>query len=459
MATGFSFRTLLGCAALFGSLTVGMASAQPAAAPWTLLANARVIDGSGTAPIEHAYVLLHGATIASVSSTAPVRLASGSRVIDYSGKTILPGLIADHAHLGIVSGATFGANNYTQAHLLQTLAQYERYGITTLNALGLNGELFYSLQPQMHAGTLPGADLFGADRGIGYERSAPPEALAGGRVDRVGTPAQARAAVDAQAARHPTLIKIWVDDMHGTLPVKMPASISSAIIDEAHRKGLRVAAHVYYLDDAKRLVAEGVDVLAHGVRDRPVDDELIAAMKARGVWYIPTLDLDEASFIYAEHPAWMQEGFFQNALSPELRAQFADPLWRQSVLAKSHEVEVSKAALAMNERNLKTLATAGVRIGFGTDSGAMPVRIPGFAEHRELKLMVDSGLSPIMALHYATQNAAELLGLKDRGLIAPGKLADLLVVDGNPALRIEDADRIAAVWHRGKLVDLQAGTR
>lgn len=421
----------------------------------TLLAHARLIDGSGAAPIEDVYVLLRGATIVSVGTRPPAHRSPQTRVIDYSGKTILPGLISDHSHLGVVSGATVGPDNYTQANLLRALGQYERYGVTTINAMGLNGALFYQLQPQLHAGTRTGADLFGADRGIGYERSAPPEVLAGGRVDRVSTPEQARAAVDAQAARHPALIKVWVDDMHGSLPTKMPPSISTALIDEAHRKGLRVAAHVYYLDDARRLVAEGVDILAHGVRDLPVDAALIAAMKARGVGYIPTLDLDEASFIYAEHPAWMQEAFFQNALSPELRAQFADPVWQQSVLAKEHDVEVSKAALAMNERNLKTLAAAGIRIGFGTDSGAMPLRIPGFAEHRELALMVASGLSPLEALHDATRNAALLLGLDDRGLIAPGKRADLLVVDGNPATHIEDVDRIVAVWHGGKAVALQ----
>jgi imidazolonepropionase-like amidohydrolase len=106
----------------------------------------------------------------------------------------------------------------------------------------------------------------------------------------------------------------------------------------------------------------------------------------------------------------------------------------------------------MNERNLKVLYDAGVNIGFGTDSGANALRIPGFAEHRELELMVDAGLTPVEAISLATAKAAALLHLDDRGVLAPGKLADMIVVDGNPAAQITDIHNIEAVWHRGKLV-------
>lgn len=103
-------------------------------------------------------------------------------------------------------------------------------------------------------------------------------------------------------------------------------------------------------------------------------------------------------------------------------------------------------------RNLQLLHDAGVKIGFGTDSGATPLRIPGFAEHRELALNVQAGLTPLQAIRLATGQAAALLGLSDRGLIAPGKRADLLVVDGDPAADIHALDQIEAVWQRGKPV-------
>src|SRR5262249_42860148 len=149
--------------------------------------------------------------------------------------------------------------------------------------------LFYELQPELHRGALPGADLFGADRGIGVPLAAPPVDAGPENLYRAGNPDEARAAVREMAGRHPTLVKIWVADLHATLPEKTRPEISGAIIDEAHRQGLRVAAHVYYLTDAKQLVESGVDVLAHGVRDRPVDDELIRAMKAHHAFYVPTL--------------------------------------------------------------------------------------------------------------------------------------------------------------------------
>jgi len=163
--------------------------------------------------------------------------------------------------------------------------------------IGLNLQPFYDLQPQLHIGALPGADMFGAGRGFGVDAGAPPAAMGilNKQVYWPATPEEAWLQVREAARRHPDLIKIWVDDMRGTVPNKMNPVIYKAVIDEAHADGLRVAAHVYYLDDAERLVNDGIDVLAHGVRDKPVDASLIQAMKARGAWYIPTLGLDETS--------------------------------------------------------------------------------------------------------------------------------------------------------------------
>ena len=164
------------------------------------------------------------------------------------------------------------------------------------------------------------------------------------------------------------------------------------------------------------------------------------------------LALDEASFEYAESPERLKDQFLVHALQPALAAQFNDAEWRSKTLANQKQVETAKAAVVTNERNLKALYDAGVKIGFGTDSGAMPLRIPGFAEHRELELMVEAGLTPVQAIDVATAGAAGLLHLEDRGVLAPGKLADLIVVDGNPAVQIKDIHNIEAVWHRGKQV-------
>ena len=434
---------------LMGLSASAVAHSQP-----ILLQDVRVIDGSGAPPLEHADVLIRGSRIAAVRAHGAVPAPPSVRTINLAGKTVLPGLISAHSHLGITNGTGASGNNITRANILRQLKQYAAYGVTTVTSLGLNLKPFYALQPQVHRGAFPVADMFGADRGFGAPGGAPPAAagILDSQVYRPSTPEEARLEVRETAQRHPDLIKIWVDDLHGTAPGKMNPEIYKVVIDEAHANGLRVAAHVWYLEDARQLVGDGVDIIAHGVRDQPVDADFIQAMKSRGAGYIPTLSLDEAFYIFAEHPEWLQQPFFRHALQPSLAAQFASGEWRSKVLADSKMLKTEKEALAINMKNVKTLYDAGVRVAFGTDSGASPLRIAGFAEHRELKLLTDAGLTPLQAIQTATRNTAALLHLQDRGSMAPGKLADLLVVDGDPSRNITDIDHVTAVWRRGKQI-------
>jgi imidazolonepropionase-like amidohydrolase len=277
--------------------------------------------------------------------------------------------------------------------------------------------------------------------------TAPPAALlpvGNDQLYRAETPEEAKANIREMATRHPDLIKIWVDNQLGADP-KMKPEIYQAAIEEAHRLGLRVACHIYYLEDAKAVLRAGADIIAHGVRDQPVDTAFIEEMKARSAWYVATINLDETSYIFAEEPAWTKEGFFQTALQPALRDRFSDPTYLQKTKTNPR-VPIFRKAVANNKANLKTLYEAGVKVGFGTDSGAQPQRIPGFAEHRELQLMVESGLSPLEALECATSNAAALIGLTDRGVLAPGKLADFVLLTADPLVDIANTERIAAVW-------------
>jgi imidazolonepropionase-like amidohydrolase len=440
------------------ALLVLPASAQNQPTDTVVMRGARLVDGTGAAAIENAVIVIRDGHIEAAGPATMIPSPAGARIIDYRGKTIIPGLISDHSHVGIVDGLSVGGTNYNRENVLSQLRQYEAYGVTTVFALGLNGPPFVSLRETMHEGEALGADLFGADRGIGIPDGAPPENLLPVGADqlyRVTTAAGARAAVREMAARKTDLIKLWLDSFGGALPLKMSPEIYTAAIDEAHRAGLRVAVHIHDLDDAKAVLEANADIIAHGVRDRPVDEAFIEQMKTRGAWYIPTLALDEATFVYADDPAWTRTGFFKDALSPALRAQLEDRAWR----AKTRTAPASAAArksLEMNLRNLKTLYDAGVKIGFGTDSGASPLRIPGIAEHRELALIVQSGLTPLQAITLATSKAAELLNLSDRGIIAAGKWADLIVLASDPTVNIAASQRIVAVWHRGRSVELIA---
>ncbi len=437
---------------LFLSNAIGL-SAAGEGRKIVVLTGAKLIDGARHSPVENAVLIIQGDKVSAVGLPGSVDYPADAEVIDCHGQTIIPGLISDHSHIGLVDGTSVKPENYNRANILRQLRQYEAYGVTTVMALGLNGDLFYELRDEQHSGQSPGADIFGADRGVGAPMTAPPAALlpvGNDQLYRAETPEEAKADVREMATRHPDLIKIWVDNQLGTDP-KMKPEIYQAAIEEAHRLGLRVACHIYYLDDAKAVIRAGADIIAHGVRDQPVDSEFISEMMARSAWYVATINLDETSYIFAEPPAWTKERFFQAALQPALRDRFSDPAYLQKTKTNPR-VPIFKRAVANNKANLKTLYDAGVKVAFGTDSGAQPQRIPGFAEHRELQLMVESGLSPLQALECATSSAAALIGLTDRGTIAPGKLADFVVLTADPLADIANTEKIAAVWHRGKKV-------
>ena len=174
-------------------------------------------------------------------------------------------------------------------------------------------------------------------------------------------------------------------------------------------------------------------------------------MKQRKVWYVPTFTVDESFFIYAERPSFMQTGFFQQAAGPQLLAKFNAPGYAEKI-NQDRQTAQHRQDFVIGQQNLKKLFDAGVNVGFGTDSGALPGRIPGFSEHRELELMVDAGLTPLQAITSATGQNAKLLHLQDRGSIAVGKRADLLVLDADPLVDIRNTRNIVAVYHDGRSI-------
>jgi len=258
---------------------------------------------------------------------------------------------------------------------------------------------------------------------------------------------EARQAVRDQVDSGIDLVKLWVDDLGGEAP-QMSPGVYRAAIDEAHRHGVKVAAHIHDMQPAADLVAAGVDIIAHGVRDRGMEPGLVQAMASAGTWYVPTVFINEANYWFAENPERLDDPFVANALHPALREQFEDQAWRDSVLS-GDSIREEKAAVDANLSNLRAARDGGVAIGFGTDSGAMPQRLIGFAEHRELELMTEAGFTPEQALAVATRDSARLLGLDDRGTLAEGRRADFLVLEANPLQDIRNTRGIVAVWQAG----------
>jgi imidazolonepropionase-like amidohydrolase len=418
-----------------------------------VLKGATLIDGAGGKPVSGSVLVIRDGRIAAVGAATAVKVPSGAEVVDLKGKTIMPGMISDHSHVGIVRGLKASPDNYNRDYILSQLRQWEAFGVTTITSLGLNAPEFYDLRADLHAGNAPGADIFGADRGIGVAMGAPPVAIVPvgpSQIYRPDTPDAAREAVREMAGRKTDLIKIWLDDFGKLLPVKVKPEVYTAAVDEAHKNKLRVAFHINDLEDAQAALKAGADILAHGIRDKEVDPPTVALMKKNAAWYVPTLALDDSNFIFADKPKVSADPFVNRALDPAVKTQLEDPAWQQKI----HDApgsERARKALAMNQKNLMTLYKAGIGIGFGSDSG-VGLRFPGVAEHRELDLMVEAGLTPLQALTIATSSAAKLLKLDDRGVLQVGKLADLIVLDADPSVDIANVHKISAVWHRGKPV-------
>jgi imidazolonepropionase-like amidohydrolase len=375
----------------------------------TAYEGARLIVGDGRL-IENATLVVEGTKIAQVGGAANVRVPAGATRVNLAGKTVMPMIIDTHVHL-----------SETREALIRDLRQRAYYGVSAALSMGTDG---YGLL-DMRGEAIPGAARFrSAGRGITM-----PEP---GRTTVpywITTAGEGRKAVEELAAHKVDIVKIWVDDRDGKYK-KLTPEIYGAIIDEAHKRGLRVTAHIFNLEDAKGLIRAGVDVFAHGIRDKDIDDELVAMFKQR-----PNL-----------------------VLTPNLpdRGVKVDLSWLRASLpaeefakleAANTDRPKAQALFGIQARNLVKLNAAGVRITLGTD-GNRP-----WGPHEEMLDMVSAGMTPMQVIVAATRNSAELLRLADAGTLQAGMNADFIVLDANPLDDITNTRRISVVVLRGAAVD------
>jgi imidazolonepropionase-like amidohydrolase len=428
-----------------------LAENQNAGDQVTVLRNVAVLDGTGKPVQQNQDVTIKGDRILSIKAASSV-VPKGARVVDAAGKTIMPQLINTHGHLGLLKGTTMSSANYTEENIRGQLLRYEAYGVGAILVLGTDHEEIFGLRAASRKGTLPGAEIYTAGAGFGVKDALPPLSFGMDKVFRPLTEEEARKEVRQLATKKPDVIKIWVDDLWGTLPSMKP-EIYAGIIQEAHRHGLRVASHVFHLEDARKLVGLDLDIIAHSVRDAEIDDALLAQMKKRKVSYIPTLSLDEFAFAYQEDPEWLNTPFFQASLEPGVFQMVTSSEYKEKV-RKNPNTAKEVSALQIALKNVKRVHDAGIRVALGTDSGAQPIRVQGFSEHMELELMVKAGLRPLQAITIATKNAAELLKVDDRyGTLEPGKKASFIVLDKDPSTDILNTRTIRAVWKNGQRVN------
>ncbi|MGZ9006311.1 MAG: amidohydrolase family protein, partial [Burkholderiales bacterium] len=335
---------------------------------------------------------------------------AGARRVDVAGKTLMPMIIDTHVHLSPRRDA-----------IVRDLKMRAYYGVGAVLSMGTDSIDSYEFRGK----TIPGAARF-LSAGRGITMPEPGRTTVPHWVTNEET---ARKAVEQLAADKVDVVKIWVDTRDGKYK-KLTREIYGAIIDEAHKQGLRVSAHIFDLEDAKGLIRAGLDAFAHGVRDKDIDDELVAMFRER-----PTLVLTpnlpdrgvkkDLSWLRASLPAAELERFETlNTDRPEAQQFFG-----------------------IQARNLAKLNAAGVRITLGTDGNTH------WAAHEEMADMVAAGMTPMQVIVAATRNSAEFLRLSDTGTLEAGKNADFIVLDANPLDDITNTRRISAVVLRGEVVD------
>src|SRR5712691_7837015 len=403
-------RLIFGLLFLAAFSTSG-ATQAPQGTGVTVFEGARLIVGDGAAPIENSAFIVANNRFTQVGRRGQVNVPAGAARVDLTGKTVMPAVVDSHTHMPVTRDA-----------LVDSLQRKAYYGAGVVMSLGQDtGDVPFQVREEI----IPNAARFRtAGRGITMPEPGRTEAPYW-----ITSEAEGRKAVQEDAAKKVDLIKIWVDDRDGMYKKLTPA-MYTAIIDEAHKRNLRVIAHIFTLEDAKGLLRAGIDGFAHGIRDRDIDDEVVGLFKQHpNVVLGPNLP-DRG---VAVDMSWLGDSIPADELKKLQAAATNRPAVQQT--------------FGIQARNLARLNAAGVKIAFGTD-GNIP-----WGHHVEMEDMVAAGMTPAQVIVAATRTSAEWLHLNDVGTVEKGKSADFLVLDANPLDNITNTRRISAVYLRGTAVD------
>jgi imidazolonepropionase-like amidohydrolase len=447
------------CLLALASFTALLAAAPPLAlAQGLAIVGATVVDGTA-APIPDAVVLIRGDRIQAVGSRAKVALPKGITIIDGRGKWVAPGLVDAHVHF-FQSGGAYTRPDVIDLRKLRpyereitllkealprTFARYLLCGVTSVVDVGGH---FWNFEVRDAAARTLLAPRVAVAGPLVSTVARPDLDIGDPPIIKITTPDEARALVRRELERKPDLMKVWFVYRPGD-DLAAGKALVAATVDEARKGGVRTAVHATELETARAAVEAGADVLVHSVFDKPVDDAFVDLLKRRGVIYIPTL------FVRMGYALVLTGSFTP---TPAER-RWADP----AVLATFDEVKgrpelkswagrsVSADQAGIAAQNLKRIAAAGVTIAAGTDAGNIGT-LHGPSVFREFRLMAEAGLTPGEVLASATAGGARVMGREaDLGAVAPGRFADLIILDRDPLADVANLEAIHRVVKGGRV--------
>jgi imidazolonepropionase-like amidohydrolase len=427
---------------------LGAQGANPAGP--VVFEGARLLDGTGSPPVEDSVIVVENGHFTAVGPRASTKVPAKATHVNVAGKTVMPGMINAHVHIGYEGYTTWRAENYTFDNVVDHLTREAYYGTAVTTSVGTNLEaVAEQVEKAQQTRKLPAISTFQWLPGFAPPNGGPDQVLRVATnqlhvVHEVTTPDEARAEVRKLAGRKIKWLKLWYDDRGGSYP-KLTPETAIAIIDEAHKQHMIVQAHATQLDDQKFVVKNGADVLVHMVQNVKIDDELMKLLAEKKPYWATVITLGDVAGVCQRDP------FFEDALPQSVIEKIRATTQRRGLTANcGPNPQPREETMAYN---FPHMIQAGAGLVLGTDTGIEPGHTFGSGEHVELARWVNLGLTAADAIVAATSRPAQLFGLSDMGSIARGKRASFIVLDANPLDDIHNTRKINAVYLDGTKVD------